>query len=69
MFECDDVSHKSAQPFRVQEIQLTQLGLQITVMEDHSTLMEKLDSLMKLRFVHLKTQFVFFYEVTKTALS
>ena len=48
MFEGDDMCHESAQPLGVQEVQFTQLCLQVTVMKDHARLVEKLDSLLEL---------------------
>ena len=69
MFEGDDVSHESAQPLWVQEIQLTQLGLQITVVENNPTLVQELDGLMKLRFVHLEIQFILFDKFTESFFS
>lgn len=62
MLESDDMSHEGTEPLRIQEIELTQLGLQVTVMEDDSTLMKKLNGLLKLRFVHLEIQLVLFNE-------
>ena len=41
----DDVGHECAQPLGVQEVQLTQLALQVIVVKEDSTLVEKMDSL------------------------
>ncbi len=41
----DNLRHEHTQPLGVEEVELTQLGLEVTVVEEHPTLMQKSDSL------------------------
>ena len=41
----NDVGHECAQPLWVQEVQLTQLALQVIIVKEDSTLVEEIDSL------------------------
>ena len=41
----DNLRHEHTQPLGVEEVELTQLGLEVTVVEEHPTLMQKSDCL------------------------
>ena len=48
MLESDDLGHESAQPLGVQEIELAEFGLQVIVVQEHSTLVQEDNSLLHL---------------------
>ena len=47
LLDCDNLSHQHAEPLRIEEIQITQLRLYIIVVQEHPTLMEKINGLQR----------------------
>ena len=45
LFDGDDLSHECAEPLWIQEVELTQLRLNIAVVKEYTTLVKKVDGL------------------------
>ena len=52
LLDCDDLSHQHAEPLRIEEIQITQLRLYIIVVQEHPTLMEKINGLQREKHIN-----------------
>lgn len=52
LLDCDDLSHQHAEPLRIEEIQIAQLCLYIIVVQEHPTLMEKINGLQREKHIN-----------------